>query len=136
MYLSETATEEIKDLPAKKPSHNPLGRPKRELSTSAKTKDDLFKAFQQAGGLQRVVRLIEAKKLGKTKESRSKAAQADKLFLELAFNVLPRMVPKETTLDVETRSVVFQFTNMAQEEIKARIDKGGDAIDIEFTKEP
>lgn len=115
-------------------SLNPFGRKGKELAVSAKTKEDLFKAFNQAGGLPRLVKLIQERKLGKTKESKAKAARADHLFLELAFNVLPRMVPKETSIDIETKSVVFQFTNANPEEIRQKVEQK--AIDIEITKEP
>jgi hypothetical protein len=131
--VTDVPVEVTAEPPIKKTSNNPLGRPKKEATTSAKTKEDLFRAFQQAGGLARLVKLIEAKKIGKTKESRSKAAQADKLFLDLAFNVLPRMVPKETSIDIETKSVIFQFTDRNPEEIRVKDDR---AIDIEFNKEP
>jgi hypothetical protein len=115
------------------PIVNKGGRPKKEVTTSAKTKEDLFRAFQQAGGLPRLVKLLQERPVGKTKESRKKKEQSDKLFLELAFNVLPKMVPKETSIDVETKSVIFQFTDRDPEEIKKKLEDK--AIDIEFTKE-
>jgi len=89
------------------------------VSKSADVKESYFRAFLMAGGLPRLVRLIEEKKQGKTKESRERAAIADKRFLEFCYRVLPTLFPKKTELEVERRSVIFVFGDGKKETLEA-----------------
>jgi hypothetical protein len=89
------------------------------VSKSADVKESYFRAFLMSGGIKRLVQLIEQKKQGKTKDSRSKAALADKRFLEYCYRVLPGLFPKKTELEVERRSVIFVFGDGKKETFEA-----------------
>lgn len=111
------------------------GRPSKTVSKAAEIKESFFRAFQKAGGLERLVKLLEAEKLGKspTKEKRRKSEEKDRRFLEFCYKVLPNLFPKKTELEVETRSVVFRFSDGKMEKFSEQV-KRDDVVDIEFTQ--
>jgi hypothetical protein len=107
------------------------GKGNKPVSRSAEVKEYYFRAFLSAGGLKRLTDLIQQRKLGKTKESKQKAAEADRRFLEFCYRVLPGLFPKKTELDIERRSVVFVFQGGVSEKFEADVPVGEPVIDAE-----
>lgn len=137
--VTQPVTEHVTEKGSVVPK-NKGGRPPKPESISVQVKEDLFKAFRRAGGLDRLVKLLEEpkalRKEFKTAKAREKHEKrvylANKVFLEF-IKLLSSMVPKQTSIDVETKSVIFQFTNKDPEEIRKAIED--DVVDIQFSKE-
>ena len=106
------------------------GKGNKPVSRSAEVKESYFRAFISAGGLKRLTDLIQQRKLGKTKESKHKASEADKRFLEFCYRVLPTLFPKKTELEVERRSVTFVFQGGVKEkyEVDVSVAMVGDSV--------
>jgi hypothetical protein len=113
------------------------GRPSKNVSKAPEIKESFFRAFQKAGGMERLVKLIGEQKLGSspTTAKRKKAEEADRKFLEFCYKVLPQLFPKRTELEVETRSVKFVFAGGKVLTSEERITKEEDVVDIQFEKE-
>lgn len=105
------------------PSPNPAGKPRGLISVAPEVKESIIKAFNAAGGPERMVRLMKEGK------------KADQIFISFIRNILVPLLPKRTELDVERRSVTFVFQDGSQETFKSSEKEDEEAVDIEAEKE-
>jgi len=103
-------------------SPNPAGRPKGTLSVAPEVKESIIKAFNAAGGPERMIRIM--------KEG---SKRADQIFISFVKNILIPLLPKRTEMDIEHRSVTFVFGDGSQETFKSTETEG--VMDIEAEPE-
>ncbi len=114
----------------------------QEVTKAAEIKESFFKAFEKAGGIDRLVRVISEVKLPKnpTQFMKDKKERQDRKFLEFAFKVLPALFPKKTELDIERRTVIFKFSGGKVEKFESEatheqeVEKD-ESVDAEIIKE-